>query len=100
MATLHIALHDGFRNDTVVVRVNQREVYRKAAVTTNLALSRADAFDVTVEEAQARVEVEIPTRNRSAAVSVDPGKTPYLAVEITPEGSLSLEPSERPFRYM
>lgn len=100
MAILHIALQDGFRNDTVVVRINQREVYRNRAVTTNLAISRADAFDVTVEGNPARVEVEVLTRNRSAAISLDPTQTPYLAVQITPEGSLSLAPSAEPFRYM
>lgn len=99
MVILHIALQDGFRNDTVVVRVNQREVYRRTGVSTNLAISRADAFEVEVEEGAVRVEVELPGRNRSGAVSLEPAQTPYLAVEIAPEGSLLLTPSAEPFRY-
>ena len=100
MTNLHIALHDGFRNDTVVITVNGREVYRRTDVTTNLAISRADASDVAVEEGELRVEVEVPTRNLRAAITLDATQKPYLAVEITEQGSLALSPSATPFRYM
>jgi len=100
MTNLHIALQDGFRNDTVVIYVNGREVYRNTGVTTSLAISRADAFDVAVEQGEVRVEVQVPTRSRSAGVSLDATQTPYLAVEITEQGSLALSRSAAPFRYM
>jgi hypothetical protein len=36
MSLLHIALQEGFNDDTVVIRVNGSEVFHKAGVKTRL----------------------------------------------------------------
>ncbi len=46
MVLLHIAFQEGFTDDTVVVRVNGREVFRKGSVKTRLQIGYADSFEV------------------------------------------------------
>ena len=96
---MHIALHDGFAGTTVVVKVDGREVYRRAGVKTDLRISRADAFDVKAAAPFAEVEIAIEPGGPRAAIRLDLGATPYLAVDLK-EGALRLTPSREPFHYM
>ena len=38
---LSVKLRDGFSNDTVTIKVNEKEVYRKSGVGTDLTISFA-----------------------------------------------------------
>lgn len=100
MANLHIALQDGFQQDTVIIYANGRTVYQKAGVTTNLAISLADTLELEVEKEAVRVEVVVASRDQRASITVNPGQTPYLAIQLGQEGALRLLPSAYPFRYM
>lgn len=97
--TLHVALQDGFKNDSVAVSVNGKEAYRKADVTTNLSISLADQFDVQVEGRTAKVEVTVSSKGLSQSAEVQVEKTPYLAVSVK-DGGVSIQPSREPFRYL
>src|SRR5262245_66386233 len=57
MARLVVHLQDGFAGDTVVVRVNNREVFHKAGVRTKLPLGYADVFETQVPDGSATVEI-------------------------------------------
>ncbi|HMZ56378.1 MAG TPA: hypothetical protein PLT48_16110 [Nitrospira sp.] len=59
---LCIRLRDGFFNDTVAVRVNGSEVYKKHGVTTDLSISFADAIEFTVEKNVIMLEVSVDGR--------------------------------------
>jgi hypothetical protein len=96
---MHIALHDGFAGHTVAVKVDGREVYRRAGVTTDLRISRADAFDVETAAPLAEVEVTVEPGGLHAAIRLDVAATPYLAVDLKP-GMLRFTPAHEPFRYM
>lgn len=98
MSSLHIDLQDGFAGDTVAIQLNGREVYRKDGVRTDLRISRADGIDVETPDAPATVEVQ--ARSRSASASIDPARTPYLAVNLDAEGRPLLRPSTEPFAYL
>lgn len=78
---LHVALLDGFRDDTVTIRVNGNEVYRKPGVTTDLAISFADAVSVPVEGATARVEVAVEG-SRAGSEEIRVTDTPFVGVRI------------------
>ena len=95
MTKLHIALNDGFAGDAVAISLDGREVYNKAGVQTDLRISHADAVDADAPETGATVEVR--ARGRSATAQVDPGETPYLAVNIEPDGQLEIRRSAEPF---
>jgi len=88
MAPLQIDFEDGFDGDTVVVSADGRELWRQDDVTTNLSASIAAVAKVDVPEG-ARLEVHVPTRDLSAASSVD---APYLEVEVSGD-RLVLRPS-------
>lgn len=79
MAKLEIGLRDGFQDDEVVVRVNEQEVFHDR-VRTDAAISFAGRVQVDVPEGAASIFVSVPARNASAAMSVQPSATPYVAV--------------------
>jgi hypothetical protein len=98
MATLHIDLQDGFAGDSVVIRLDGREVYRKDGVKTDLRISRADAVDVQAANPTATVEVE--ARGQSASASVDVTREPYLSVSLDADGRPQLRTSTEAFAYL
>jgi hypothetical protein len=79
--TLHVALRDGFRNDTVTIVVNGKEVYRKSGVTTDLTISFADSIEVPVEGATARLEVAVKGGQKKSD-EIKLAETPFVAVWI------------------
>ena len=100
MHKLHIALHDGFKANRVTITAEGRNVYDKTAVTTNLAISRADAFDVTVSSKTARLHVTVEPGGSQASTEIDVTQFPFVAVSRLQDGSIMFQPSNQPFRYM
>jgi hypothetical protein len=99
MHSLHIALHEGFQGQTVTIRIDGKEVYKKAA-TTNLAISRADAFDVQVAADKVRIEISIEPGAYRESTEIDVTQHPFVAVSLAPGGGISFQPSKEFFRYM
>ena len=100
MHPLHIALHDGFQGHTVVITVDGREVYNQSSVTTNVAISRADAFDIQVASNTVRIEVSVEPGGRQGSTEVDVTQYPFVAVSLERNGSITFQPSTQLFRYM
>lgn len=94
MTTLHVALADGFADDAVTVRINGHTVYRKEGLRTDLRISRAGAVDLPLESGPTRLSVE--ARGFSTDLEVDAEQTPYISVDLTPEGRPVLKPSALP----
>ena len=86
MARLTIHLQDGFANDSVVVRVNGNEVYRRDGVTTKLLLGRAEVFPTEVPEGSAEVEVEVPTRGVQSSFRIEVTPKTHLGLVLTAHG--------------
>ncbi len=99
MSDLHIALQSGFRNDSVVVVVNKREIFKKSGVTTNLVISLADKVDVSVEGRKAEITVEVTSRNTSRSIAVTVAETPFVGASIEDDGTVQIAPSKLPFTY-
>jgi hypothetical protein len=92
MSTLHIYLEDGFENDTVVVRVNGREVFRKAGVRTRPEISLADLVEAEVDGGPTTVGVEIPTRGEQVTIHIeDAARTPYVHVSRARAGGITYQ---------
>jgi hypothetical protein len=100
MYPLHIALQDGFHGHTVAITVDGREVYNRSSVTTNVAISRADAFDMQVASATVRLEVSVEPGGRQGSTEIDVTQYPFVAVSLEHDGSIVLQPSTQFFRYM
>ena len=98
MHPLQIALHDGFRDSSVVIQVNGREVFNQT-VTTDLTISRAGSVDVQAP-AKAKVTVSAEPGGHRGSFEVDVAGTPFLAVSINREGKIVFRASKEAFLYM
>ncbi len=98
MGNLHVALQDGFDNDTVEVRVNGQTVYERDGVTTMTQISLADAFDVDID-GPVDLEISLPGRHVSTVVPLpeQPGGA-YLGVSLSGD-ALVHRLSAEPFGY-
>lgn len=94
--TLRVRLGDGFKDDTVRLRVNGEQVYHKSGVTTDLRISRADTVDVAAAAPGVRLEVAVEG-GPSAVADVELPQTPFVEASIV-DGRLELQalPQETP----
>ena len=99
MALLHIALQEGFFGDTVVVRVNGEEVFRKKDVKTRLQIGFADSVELNVAEGPTQVEVLLPAKNLSESVQLDVSAPTYVGVSVV-DGKIIFRISDVPFGYL
>lgn len=89
---LRVKLRDGFRNDTVTIRVNGQEVYHKSNISTDLTISFADAVDIPVEENILNLEVGLAT-GQTVTKEIYAVQTPFVEVWIN-EGRIELRESD------
>lgn len=87
---LRVRLGEGFQNNTVSVRVDGREVFRRAGVSTDWTISRADSVDIPLQAERAQLEVEVENGPR-VAQEVTPAQTPFVEVRLV-GGVLQLLP--------
>lgn len=78
---LFVKLRDGFSNDTVTIKVNGKEVYRKSGVSTDLTISFADAVEVPVEQSIVQLQVTVDD-GQTKTKEVDVRETPFVDVWI------------------
>ena len=100
MPTLRVDLQEGFRDDTVIVRVDGSEAARKTGVTTRPSAGVAESFEVQTAKDEASIEIEVPTRKQSASAELRVSQHPYLGVFFEADGKLAVRPSAELFRYM
>ena len=96
---MHIALHEGFLNDNVVIEYEGKEVFNKSEIKTKQQIGFADSIEVNVNN-NPTIVVKIPSRGISKNIEVDVEKTPYIGLSLTSEGTLETKFSAEPFRYM
>jgi hypothetical protein len=78
---LHIKLREGFRDNSVLIRVNGKEVYRKSGVSTDLTISYADALEVDVKQPVVSLEVTVEGGAQGSR-EVRVGETSFVEVWI------------------
>lgn len=89
---LRIKLRDGFNDDTVSIKVNGKEVYRKSGVSTDLSISFADTVDVPVEESVIKLEVAVEG-GQSEEKEIQLLETPFVDAWLI-AGQMELIPSK------
>jgi hypothetical protein len=100
MPLLHIALQDGFFHDTVVIRVNGREIFRKHDVTTKFQIGLADTVEVDLKEHSASLLIALPSKDIIQAVTVELAKPVYLGVSLSEDNTIRTKTSDTPFGYV
>ena len=99
-ARLVIHLQSGFRNDSVVVRVNGRKVYDKKGVQTHPSLPYAGSIAVTVPKGVSRVKVSVPSRNVSLSTKAKVARTVYLGFSVSRGPRIQERKQYRRFVYL
>jgi hypothetical protein len=99
MALLYIDLQEGFTDDTVIVRVNDAEVFRQENVETRLQIGLAESVEVTVAEGSVDVEVLVASRSLSKAIKVQVSAETYVGVSIV-EGKIDYHISDNMIGYL
>jgi len=100
MPRLHVALQEGFENDTVSVRVNGAEVARRTNVTTKNQIGFADAVELEMPEGELDLELRIETRSLVGSTNVRVDGPTYVAVSMARDGRVICEQAQEPFRYL
>ncbi len=95
---LHIDLQEGFTDDTVIVNVDQTEVFNKHNVQTKLLLGYADTFEVQVPAGLVKVEIVVPTQKLSKTIELPISKSTYLALSLQ-GNQIDYMVSDTPFGY-
>jgi len=98
MATIRIALQDGFEDETVVIAVNGKEVFNQKNVKTKRQIGKAAGFELKLEPGSADVEVSLPLRKLSDRFAVKVSADVYLGISLV-EGRIEHRISSEPFRY-
>jgi len=96
---LHIALQDGFREDTVRIEAAGREIYRKQGVTSKTQIGYADSVEVELA-APTELKIQVETRHASQTCSLPPHGPIYVGVSLTSEGQFDIRFSREPFGYL
>jgi hypothetical protein len=86
--TLRVRLGEGFQNNTVSVRVDGKEVFRKSGVSTDWTISRADSLEVPLDAPSVQLEVTVDDGPRVAR-AIEPAQTPFVEVRFI-NGELQL----------
>ena len=89
MPSLRVDLLEGFNGDTVVVRVDGREVERRDGVRTNYSVGIAGRLEVDVPAHAAQVELILPERELSCGIEHRPSDPAAIAFSLSPTGQLS-----------
>ena len=99
MMQLRIDLQDGFEGDTVVVKINNKELYRKKGVKTELTLGYADSLETEVPEGQNTIEIELPEKNIFESISLTVSSPVYLGLSVS-DGKIVARQSKEFFAYL
>jgi hypothetical protein len=97
VVTLSIDLQDGFADDTVVLRVNGDQVFRKEHVTTKGPLGYAESFAVNVSEGALTLEVDIEAK-AAEIIPLEVHRDTFIGISIF-GGVVDYLVSDEPFRY-
>ena len=98
MSSIRVALQDGFEDDTVVVKVNGKEVFKRENIKTKRQIGKAASFEVEAEEGSVSVEVSLPLKNLSETIAVKVSDKVFLGVSVV-EDKIEHKVSSEPFRY-
>jgi|SRR5687767_8783656 hypothetical protein len=60
----------GFANDTIILKVNGKEVLKKDGISSDLRISLAGSFTLDVPNGQINLEIIVPTKNLSSSQTI------------------------------
>ncbi|MDP8977975.1 MAG: hypothetical protein M3N17_05290 [Actinomycetota bacterium] len=100
MASLHVALQEGFGGEGVVVLVDGREVFSDPDVRTRLQIGLAKSFDVEVAPGRHLVECRLTGRDNPVARHVEVAGPTWVGISLVPDGGARWRVASEPFGYV
>jgi len=97
MATLNIALEEGFDNDRVLVSVNGKQ-FERSGVTTKMQIGLAEQFETHVGDGGVTIDVDLPERSLKGSYKLDATDMVYLGISVE-EKALHFRHSLQLFGY-
>jgi hypothetical protein len=83
VATLHIYLTDGFKDDRVAVSVDGRKVFDERGVTTKKLLGYAQQLSpVSVVNDTVQLQIELPEKGLSTTISADLSRGSHVPIAV------------------
>lgn len=98
MVILAIDLQDGFSDDTVVLRIDGKEVFREQSVTSNAMSGFTKHLEQEVPTGRTSIEVCIDTKKLKQSLLLDVVDDTYLGIFIDAD-SINFRTGEHPFGY-
>lgn len=63
MIRLTIILEQGFKNDTVIIKLNEKEIFHKKNITTKLLIGMSESLQLNVQEGLVTFKISLPEKN-------------------------------------
>ena len=82
MITLSIHLQDGFQDDTVILEINNKEVFKEEHITTDLRIALAKGFTTHVSSGEVTLKVNVTTKNLVDNYKFKINSETYIGVSI------------------
>lgn len=79
---VHFDFQDGFINDTVILKINEDEIFKKYNITTDLRISLAESFSSEILNGETKLDIIIPTKNLSISQTVTINSEKYFTISI------------------
>lgn len=99
MPSLTINLEEGFRDDTVVLKVNESEVLRRTGVSTDLSAGLAGSVEVQVPEGSIHLQISVPTKSLFRALELQVVADLSVRVSVM-DGSLDVQTTSERLYYL
>lgn len=98
--SLTIDLRDGFYNDTVIVTVDEKEVFRKSNVTSKTTTGFADSKTIQLNPGEHKVHVQLQEKEESLDLTIEINKELFIGLNNKPHKGLEYQLQGEPFKYM
>ncbi len=95
---LTIDLQEGFNNDSLLIRINDEDVFQAEEVTTRLLLGLARSIESNIPIGLTKVEIIIQSQELEKIVELDVKNDTFLGISIQ-DSDISHIVSDVPFRY-
>ena len=99
MPTLRVDLQEGFDGDTVLVRLNGRQLLHEPGVRTRLQTGLARLVETEMPAGGAVLEVVLEERSLQLAIPLNIEAATYVGISVTTDG-LVHQISADPFGYL
>ena len=99
IVALYIDFQEGFLDDTVVLKVNNEEVFNKKHVSTSPLLGLAESLTTDIESGYIIIEVNVPTKGIGQTMVLEIMADIYMGISIIND-VIRYEVKKEPFGYM